>query len=144
MKSSIVFACCLVAANAFAAPCDGVNKEVSESQRAAYAPAIEVHLNKQLGPNIQKVIKTEPGDVLSVMQFGKWHIVKVNGHITTEPFLFYRDSPLESSGYVSIWANTVEADDGDEVLQWEALKVRGIPKELAGCFAWQVTQGPKS
>jgi len=135
-----VFICMLFALPVFGSPCSDIDRSLSISAKATFAPAIEDHLNKQLGPLVGQAISIEPEDVLQVFRAGKWHIVYVNNHVSDEPFLFYNSAPANSSAYLVAWSGGAAMDEGPEIEKWVKEKAPGIPNNLAACFAWHVTQ----
>lgn len=140
MKKALI-TCLLASAPllSHATPCSGVDRTLSEAQRRAFAPAIERHLNRQLGPQVQTPITTAPQDILQVFRVGRWHIVYVDTHVSDEPFLFYAHAPDRSSAYLTSWAGAAPSDDGPPIRRWLSRQVPGMPQTLVKCFAWHVT-----
>jgi hypothetical protein len=124
---------------AHANPCDGVDQTLTAQQRDAFAPAIEAHLNSQLGPVVQQRITTAASDVLKLLRVGRWHIVHVNTHVSDDPFLVYSSSPTEAKAYLVAWSGAARLDEGPSIRRWLVKEAPGIPKQLATCFAWRVT-----
>jgi hypothetical protein len=119
--------------------CRGVDRALSDAQRAAFVPAIERHLNRQLAPAVGQSIHLEAGDILQLFRVGRWHIVHVVSHVSDEPFLFYRSPPPASAAYDLVWAGAATMDEGPSTAAWVETGMPGIPSRLAKCFAWYVT-----
>lgn len=119
-------------------PCTGVDRSLSANQRENFSPAIEQHLNNQLG--LKEHISIEPQDVLQVFRLGHWHIVYVGTHVSDEPYLFYAHEPQKSSSYMTIWAGAAMSDEAPEIRRWLIKNASGIPGKLAKCFAWHVSK----
>ena len=141
MKPVLLLALLTAAASAGAAPCSGVDRSLSAGERAMFAPAIEAHLKAQLDPRVGPLVRVGPADVLRVFRFGGWQIVHVDNHATDSPYLFYAGSPARSAAYLAAWAGGARVDEGREIKSWVLSNAPGIPKKLAGCFAWYVTKG---
>jgi len=58
--------------------------------------------------------------------------------VSDNPFLFYSGDPA-TSHYVALWSGGAKRDEANEIEAWTLKNARGIPKELASCFAWYVT-----
>ncbi|MFC7421755.1 hypothetical protein ACFQNF_18000 [Iodobacter arcticus] len=134
-----LFAC--VSCSAFATPCAKMIQPISEEKKAIFAKAINVHLNQQLGPSLNQTLFTDGADILEVIHFKKWYIIYVNTHITDEIFLVYRSAPNKSYGYLTSWAGSATNDEGSRIENWLKKEALGIPKKLASCFAWHITEG---
>lgn len=142
MGKLLTLAVLYVAAQAaFANPCRGVDRSLSEGQKTAFAPVLEKHMRAEFDPRLATVIAVERDDVLSLFRAKGWYIVYVDNHATDTPFLFYSTDPTKASRYVGAWAGGAAADEGAEIQAWEEKEMPGIPKPLAKCFAWYVTHG---
>jgi hypothetical protein len=131
----------VVATGASAAPCDGVDRSLSSTMRAQLAPVIEAHLKAQLDPRISPLVHVQAVDVLRVFRTNDWYIVYVNTNVTDESFVFYDKNPVHASAYLTVWAGAAAVDERKEIEKFALESAPGIPKRLAGCFAWYVTQG---
>jgi hypothetical protein len=108
-------------------PCEGVDRSLS----IIYKSKLTSSLAKQLRvPNV---------DVLELMRYGGWSIVYVNAYNSDEVFLFYARSPLHSR-YVNTWSGAAGVNEEVEMYEWVSQNIRGIPVQLARCFAWHVTK----
>lgn len=134
----VALSSCLAGANAN--PCTGIDRTLTQEQKATYAPAIEGHLNKQLGPDVSQHIAISSTDVLQQFRLGQWRIVYVNTHVSDEPFLVYSSIPNQAQSYITAWAGAAATNEGPSIRSWLIKQAPGIPKKLAGCFAWHVTQ----
>jgi hypothetical protein len=126
---------------AFAHPCSGVDRSLSERQKASFAPVLEKHMRAQFDPRLTTMIAVERDDVQSLFRAQGWYIVYVDNHATDTPYLFYSTDPIRASRYVGVWAGGAAVDEGPEIQAWEEKEMPGIPKVLAKCFAWYVTRG---
>lgn len=124
-----------------AAPCDGVDRSFPEASKRAFLPALERHLNAQLGRSLGATIKLQTSDLLARLHLGRWHIVYVDDHVTDEPYLFYDQPPTLSKGYRFLWAGAAVNDEGPAIVEWLKAQAPDMPPALAQCFAWQVTLG---
>jgi hypothetical protein len=55
------------------------------------------------------------------------------------PFLFFKDDPGKTR-YVTLWSGMAAIFEKQAMKQWALDNAPGIPKKLAACFAWFVTQ----
>lgn len=140
MRGLALILAALVALPALASPCAGVDRALPAARKAAFAPAVAAHLNRQLGPQVNQTIVIAPDDILQLFRLGRWHILYVNNHVSDEPFLFYRDAPQRSPAYALAWAGAATRDEGPAIEKWVRAEAPGIPRRLAACFAWHVTQ----
>lgn len=108
-------------------PCDGVDRHLSDSQKAEWAAPIA----KQFG--------VAGVTVLQSFAFGAWRIVYVDTHETDEVFLFYHGDP-RTSRYVTLWAGAAMEDEEADIRAWAMKDAPGIPAHLAECFAWHVSK----
>jgi hypothetical protein len=142
MGKLLTLAVLYVAAQAaFANPCRGVDRSLSEQQEASFAPVLERHMRAGFDPRLATVIVVEREDVLGLFRTQGWYIVYANNHATDDPYLFYSTDPAKASRYVGAWAGSAAADEGAEIQAWVTQEMPGIPKVLAECFAWYVTRG---
>jgi hypothetical protein len=138
---------CLALAGAHAvgaAPCDGIDRSFPDATKRAYLPAVERHLNAQLGRSLGATIKLEVPDLMERLHLGRWHIVYVNDHVTDEPYLFYDQPPTLSRGYRFLWAGAAADDEGPAIVEWLKQQAPDMPAALAQCFASHVTLGRAS
>jgi hypothetical protein len=126
----ILIAVCVLAAatTAWAAsPCTGVSRDLTSQRKASLAPEIA----KQL--NVKNV------DVLQSFRLDGWEIVYVSTGVSDEPFLFYSDDPIRSR-YIAMWSGAAAIYEERAIKSWTLKNAQGIPRKLAGCFAWHVTK----
>lgn len=124
----LVLAIVLLTAKAYAAsPCAGVKRSLTHQHKTALAPAIARHLNAK---NV---------DILQSFQTGGWSIFYVETHETDDVYVFYAHDPL-TSHYVTLWGGMADSDEGPAIKAWILKHAPGIPRSLASCFAWHVTQ----
>ena len=142
MGKLLTLAVLYVAAQAaFANPCQGVDRSLSERQKTSFAPVLEKHMRAQFDPRLTTMIAVERDDVQGLFRAKGWYIVYVDNHATDTPYLFYSTDPTRSSRYVGAWAGGAAVDESAEIQAWEEKEMPGIPSVLAKCFAWYVTRG---
>lgn len=120
---------------AVARNCDSVSRELKDAEKTAVAPILVDQLKKEM-PNVKDI------EVLKKFKFKKWIIYKVNSKVSDEPFMFYNGEPSAAT-YVGDWSGVARIQDTNEIFDWTTENMKGIPKELAKCFAWHVTKERK-
>ncbi|WP_266160433.1 hypothetical protein [Dyella silvatica] len=128
MRYLVFFSLWLGFAQAWASPCEAIDRRLSTSQKNVWAPAIA----KQLGASSVSVLQS--------FSKGDWRIIYVDSPISDPPFLFFHGDP-RTTHYVDAWAGGATKDEEAEIRSWVNQQVPGIPTELAACFAWHVTKG---
>lgn len=113
-----------------ASPCDNVNRNLTNQNKAAWAPEIARQLHAQ------KV------DVLQSFRFEGWTIIYVDSHEADEAFLFYSPDPVRNH-YVTMWSGAAAKNEEQSIKGWTLKNAPGIPQSLADCFAWHVTNDRK-
>lgn len=121
--------------NSLSKNCDGVNRNLTDSEKVKVAPIIALQLKKEL-PAVTDV------EVLKKFTFKKWTIYKVNSKVSDEPFVFFNGEPSVTT-YVGNWSGVATVDETQEIFKWTTENMKGVPKELAQCFAWHVTKERK-
>jgi len=117
-----------------ASRCDGVDRSLTDTQRAEWAPAIKQQLAKK-----KKGIAVPRVDVRQSFSFGDWRILYIEGPVSDPPYLFYRGDPRRST-YRAQWSGAAAAFEQESIQQWTLNTLPGVPIQLASCFAWPVTQ----
>ena len=112
---------------AYASPCDGVDRTLTDAHK------------QQLAPVIAKQIKVRSVDVLQSYRDDKWHIIYVKTHVTENAFIFFKSDPLKNQ-YLVAWGGRADPDEEADIAKWVKQKAKGIPPKLAKCFAWHVTK----
>lgn len=112
---------------AFASPCTGIDRVVSKEWKAELEPVLAKQLNL---PSVE---------LLQSYKHGGWTILYLRTGNSDEPFLFFRADPRKSK-YVTEWSGAARQSEGKEIEEWAIKNAPGIPKKLASCFAWHVTQ----
>ena len=125
---------------AYADPCTGVDRTLTEAQKVLYTSVIGTHLNKQLGPDVHQKITLTTADVFQQFRVGKWHIVYVNTGVSDEPFLFYDRPPSQAKAYLTAWGGGAARNEGPYIHSWLRKEAPGIPSLLANCFVYHITQ----
>ena len=108
-------------------PCDRVDRGLSNERKIALAPAIAQQL------------QVSSVNVLQSFKMGKWSIIYVETDEADEAFLFYSGDPI-ASHYITLWSGGASRTEEQKIKDWVIKSVPGIPKRLAGCFAWHVTK----
>ncbi|STQ91164.1 hypothetical protein [Iodobacter fluviatilis] len=134
-----IFFC--VSFSTFANPCEKMIRPVSEKKKTIFAKAINVHLNKQLGPSLNQTLFTDSTDIFEVIHYKQWYIIYISTRITDESYLVYSAAPNKSSRYLTYWAGSAIDGEGPAVEKWLKKDAPGIPPKLASCFAWHITDG---
>ena len=125
---SVLFATLmLLTSTTRAQPCSGINRQLDSERKAVLAPAIANQL------------QASAVDVLQLFRLGNWSIVYVDTHDADEAFLFYAADPL-TSHYTALWSGAAARNEERQIRNWVMNNAPGIPKRLAGCFAWHVTR----
>lgn len=125
---NITFAFLLaVSFSAWASPCTGVDRQLTEERKVELAPVIAKQLN------------IESAEILQSYRYRGWYIIYVNTHVSDEAFLFFKGDPIKSR-YLTTWGGGATKYEGSEITRWVRAKAKGIPKKLAACFSWHVTR----
>lgn len=125
----ISLALLLLASASATSPCNGVDTRLTDAQKAGWASAIA----KQL--NVSSV------SVSQAFSFSGWRFVFVTTPKSDPPYLFFKGDPLKSR-YITMWSGAATPQEESQIHKWVVQNAPGIPSKLAGCFAWQVTNGP--
>lgn len=110
-----------------ASPCDGVDRTLTAEHKAALAPVISEQLR------LPKV------EILQSFKSGTWSILYVDTFTSDETFLFFPDDPL-STHYIASWSGGATSLEEDDIRAWTKKNSRGIPENLAACFAYHVAR----
>ncbi|MBC7489024.1 MAG: hypothetical protein H7240_02450 [Glaciimonas sp.] len=108
-------------------PCKGIDRRLSKEHKA------------ELGLIIAKLEKYNQVDVIEAFRFNSWHIIYIDNHVSDEPYMFYSSNPSSSKGAVTSWSGAATIFETTEIEEWVLKNAHGIPRQLASCFAWQVT-----
>ena len=132
-KLAQIAACSVVAVFAgtdttWAAPCSGVDRSLTREQKAAVAP------------EIARQLQVKAVDVMQSFHAGGWSIFYVDTHETDDAYVFYSRVPARGR-YVTLWGGAATTDEEHAIRMWTIKNAPGIPRNLAGCFAWSVTKG---
>lgn len=68
-----------------------------------------------------------------------WSIIYVETQQSDPVYLFYKQNPSLGK-FVTMWSGAARVDEGPSISVWAQRTVPGIPKRLAECFAWHVTE----
>lgn len=117
----------LVGTSAIAGPCTGVDRSLSPARKQALKLAIA------------KQLKLENPEIVKSFQAKGWFIIHVATGVSDDMFLFYNGDPINHTA-VTDWGGAAAIDETDEIKAWVIENAKGIPDELATCFAWHVTK----
>lgn len=109
-------------------PCQFVDRSAPDSTKQALAPAIA----KQL--KLEKVVVQE------IFKLKGWSIIHVGTFVSDDMFLFYKGDPAKQP-YIAEWGGAAATHETEEIKAWVLENAKGIPENLAYCFAWHVTKG---
>lgn len=117
--------------NAAASPCDSVRRTLTAEQKIKLEPIVTRQVSRQIDVQSAKVLES--------FRYRNWYILYVAPNSADEVFLFYKGDPTTNS-YLLAWPDAFSENDEKAVLRTVLSgKTKGIPKELATCFAWHVT-----
>jgi len=125
-------------ATAFAAPCDEVDRGLSNELKSSLSAAIANHLRSYANISVKKPSEV---DVRDVFRAEGWSIIYVETPYSDPVYLFYKDDPLKNR-YLTLWAGEATPDQEKAIADWVLANAPGIPEKLARCFAWHVTKDP--
>lgn len=124
-----------------AAPCDGlVGKKISKGLKSKFESAIAMQLQKKLSSEIGEYIEVSRISVVRLFKKYDWKIIYIEPSHEEPAYLFYKGDPLLSE-YVLLWSGVTmhTAEEEAEIKVWLIENAKGIPDDLAACFAWYVT-----
>ncbi|WP_430455069.1 hypothetical protein [Rheinheimera sp.] len=110
-------------------PCVGVDRTLSNTEKSKLSEAIA----RQMGP--------EKVEIYESFKNGGWSIIYASAGIGDTPFLFYLGDPTKAVHPVTVWSGAATFFETAEISEWVVSEAKGIPLELANCFAWHVTLG---
>lgn len=106
--------------------CSGVDRTLSKERVQALVPIIA----KQLG--------AKRAEISQSFRFDGWSILYVSTGQADDAYVFFAGDPIRSK-YVTLWAGAAREDEEKEIRAWTLRNAPGIPRPLANCFAWHVT-----
>jgi hypothetical protein len=109
-------------------PCDCVDRSLTDKTKATWAD------------EVARQIHAQRVDLLQAFRCEGWTIVYVDPHEADEVFLFYSHDPLHSS-FITMWSGAAASNEEQSIRAWTFKNAPGIPRKLARCFAWYVTNG---
>lgn len=117
--------------NGATSPCDGVRRTLTAEQKIKLEPIVTRQISRQI--DVQSV------KVLESFRYRNWYILHIAPNSADEAFVFYKGDPT-TNYYLLAWPDAFSENDEKAVLKTVfSGKTKGIPKELATCFAWHVT-----
>ena len=112
-----------------ARPCRNVQMRASTARLQAVASAI----SKTEGfPN---------SHVLAYYAAAGWFVVYTDASAGDERYLLYRGDPASGIKSKLSWSGAATMFETTEIRDWVVRDAPGVPRQLADCFAWQVTLG---
>ncbi len=118
---------------AFANPCDGVSRTISEKDKQRFAPEIA----RQLRAQNSEVVSVR---VLQYFAYKEWRVIYVDTQVSDEVFLIFHGSPL-TGRYLDTLSGAYAMDEEKSAYgQLINGKSRGIPPKLARCIAWHIAK----
>lgn len=129
INSVIVATLCLFSTlNAWAkSPCDGIDRRLNSSD----ASKLRVELGRQLNADNIEILQ-------SFKSLG-WTILYVASDNADPAFLFYSEDPINHH-FLTLWSGGAKSDEAQAISSWVKEGAKGIPSNLAQCFAWHVTK----
>ena len=111
--------------NATAAPCDGVDRTLTDERKAELVPAIasQLHINEVT--------------ILGSFRYLGWYIIHAETPTSDPPFLFFNGDPVDHR-YVALWSGAAMVGEGPTIKHWVLKNAQGIPTALASCFSYRV------
>lgn len=106
--------------------CANIDRSLTSEQKA------------QLAPAIAKQLDVTDIEVLQSFSEGNWRIIYVGTHDSEPAFVFFNDNPIKSR-YITLWGGAAGIDEEQDITNWAQKNAKGIPSDLANCFAWHVT-----
>jgi hypothetical protein len=91
-----------------------------------------------LGPVIAKQLDAKRAEISQSFRFNGWSILYVSTGDADDAFVFYSGDPMRSK-YVTLWGGVALKNEEKEIRAWTLKNAPGIPRTLANCFAWHVT-----
>ena len=90
--------------------------------------------------NIARQLNVDNVNVLSLFENQSWSVVYVETDIADNAFIFY-SGDIYTDNFVTLWSGAAEISEEKNIAQWAEDNAKGIPDELARCFAWYTTHG---
>lgn len=112
-----------------ASPCVNVDRSLTREQQIV------------LAPTIAKQLQAKSAEISQSFRFGGWSIYYVATHDADDTYVFYSGDPRRRR-YVTMWGGAAMPGEEQEIQAWVIKNAPGIPRSLAGCFAWHVTKEP--
>jgi TctA family transporter len=109
-------------------PCDRIKQQLS------------IDRQKFLQTSVAKQLNASTVELLAAFASGGWSVLYVDTHQSDEVFLFYSTDPANTS-FLNMWSGAAMRNEAPAIEAWTLKNAPGIPKALAGCFAWYATAG---
>ncbi len=115
-----------------AAPCDGVDRQLTSARRQEYAALIAKSIRT---PHSQQDIH-----VARFMQSGNWSAAWGESK-DFEPGVFFFQITNTGPLFADVWGGWAVPEDRPQLIKWVHALGKDIPDDLAACFAETVTAG---
>jgi hypothetical protein len=110
-----------------ATPCETVDRSLTSERKTVMAP------------EIARQLKAKTVEISQSFRFGGWSIYYVATNDADDTYVFYSGDPRRRH-YVTMWGGVALPDEEQDIKAWVIKNAPGIPRGLAGCFAWHVTK----
>ena len=117
-------------------PCDGVDRRLPSNEK----PALESIITTQL--KARELADLKSVELMQSFRLEAWGIYYVSTGVSDETFVFYAGDP-RSHDYVTYWSGAATRSEEKRIRNWVLKNAPGIPRKLARCFSWYVTQGDR-
>jgi hypothetical protein len=132
MKHAVILIVAAISAPALATPCSGIDRTLTEDRKVSLSPIITQQVSRGFND-------VESVGVLQSFHYQDWYVIYVDTHASDDAFLFYKGDPAHND-YLSLLSGTfLKQDEGKVLKSLQRGKAKEIPKPLARCIAWHVT-----
>lgn len=108
----------------FAQPCAGMDKVLTDTKRAEYAPLVAA----TFGPTVS----AKQVEILRVLESGTWSAVEAATPVADIATFFFEASQGRKRLRV-VWGGWADASERPKLVGWA--RKQGVPESLARCFA---------
>jgi hypothetical protein len=115
-----------IASGAGRSSCVGIDRHLAKSRA------------QQLSERVAQQFHDPGATVSDSFKLQGWTVVIVDFTNSDPGFVFYRGDPRQEP-YVTVWSGAAAVTEEDQ-RQWAFKNARGIPPQLAACFAWYTTK----
>lgn len=111
-----------------AAPCSGVERQLTDASKREYAQLVARSLNAKVKPSQVGIDK--------LLESGSWSAVYASTPVSDDGVLFF-ETQNGIKKFKEVWGGWADASERPELIKWA--KKLGTPDDLARCFADIVT-----